>query len=395
MSQVIECPSCAKRFRLGDRPPATHTCGECGTVMDLSDFGGRERQPAAAAAPSAPATRGQRRRGAPTARSGGGGGGAPSRRRSGGRPSAARGRAAARRRRDDYDDYEDDYRPRGRPRQSNTGLLLVLGTLGIVVLGLVIALMSKKDDTPIDDSATRAAQNTGVVERSVGTMGGVRPGVPSAAGAGVGDAMANNNGGGADPAPAKGGASDDSGGAPKPAKTTRRGMGRHNVKKFKLQQFPWDDSVDAETRGKVDEAIVAMYRGDRKSKDAQRFLVSQGRKIGSRLVSEFHAISTNETFDSREGRVKAGQIDSTLRKIDGWMERYWDEEKTVQVTTPPDTVLGFAKRWTVWWAKDYWKKSPMEIWDPMVDKFRFEMTDEEKRDARKKRKAGKKGWDKR
>lgn len=43
MSQVVQCPSCEKRFRLPPNPPATFTCTGCGTVMDLSDFGGRRR----------------------------------------------------------------------------------------------------------------------------------------------------------------------------------------------------------------------------------------------------------------------------------------------------------------------------------------------------------------
>ena len=166
-------------------------------------------------------------------------------------------------------------------------------------------------------------------------------------------------------------------------------MGHHNVRRYKLETFPWSDEVDEATRAKVEEAITAMYRGDRQSREAQDYLVSLGRVIGGRLVSEFHTISNTETFESREGRVKAGQIDQTLRKMDGWMERHWKEELLVRVTTPPDTVLGFAKRWTVWWKEGYWKSRPLEPWDPMVDSHE----EEAKSSTRKKR--GKKGWDKR
>ena len=42
MSQAVLCPQCDKRYNLPENPPATFTCKQCGTPMDLSAFGGGE-----------------------------------------------------------------------------------------------------------------------------------------------------------------------------------------------------------------------------------------------------------------------------------------------------------------------------------------------------------------
>ena len=40
MSDAILCPQCEKRYKLPENPPATFTCKQCGTLIDLSAFGG-------------------------------------------------------------------------------------------------------------------------------------------------------------------------------------------------------------------------------------------------------------------------------------------------------------------------------------------------------------------
>ncbi len=40
MTQAILCPQCEKRYTLPPQPPAQASCTACGTLMDLTAFGG-------------------------------------------------------------------------------------------------------------------------------------------------------------------------------------------------------------------------------------------------------------------------------------------------------------------------------------------------------------------
>ena len=160
MPEVIQCPTCSKKFKLPDRPPAVFTCTGCGTAMDLSGF-----QSAAASAPAAP------EKGAAAVES------KPKREQAGSAARASksssraggRGAASARSRRGGDDD-EGDGEPRGRsaPKKGNPALLW--GSLGgIVVLLVVVVLVLNKKGPPQPEQERQQLQklkaSVGVVKR--------------------------------------------------------------------------------------------------------------------------------------------------------------------------------------------------------------------------------------
>lgn len=105
MSQAVLCPQCGKKFGLPERPPATYPCTQCGTVMDLTAFGGvtpRPKTPPKAAGPDRRPPRG-----------------------------TARGPA----------------RPQGRARRpSSDGSPMVLMVVGVIILILVILVAVRRGD---------------------------------------------------------------------------------------------------------------------------------------------------------------------------------------------------------------------------------------------------------
>ena len=116
MPDVIQCPTCSKKFKLPEKPPAIFTCTGCGTAMDLSAF----RSAAAAAAPAAPeaeASAGPRReRAGKSAR-------ASSARSSSRGASRAAAGSKARRGRGDEEEGDGDGR-RAAPKKGNPAVVM-------------------------------------------------------------------------------------------------------------------------------------------------------------------------------------------------------------------------------------------------------------------------------
>ncbi|MDJ0520658.1 MAG: hypothetical protein QNJ90_01145 [Planctomycetota bacterium] len=360
MSDVIQCPQCDKRFRLPENVPATFTCTGCGTLMDLSDFGGAEPEPE----PVRPA------------RSSRGGGGAPRTRtqrrkgggRSGGRAAAGpapsrRGRAGGRRRgRHAHDDEpHGGYAQRAQRRQGNGLLIGSLVGLGVAIILVIVMLSGKDDDTgPGDGGKKTAAKGTegtsGAGTSSKGTpgtkKGPVKPGskeVPVAADGTELTAPDGTGEGGEGAAPKRK--------RPKPVRLSR----------LKLEKWPWPDEVDEATRVQVEEAIQNLYRGGRDGNEAEDFLVSKGRIVCGRVISEFRAIEESPGFHDREGASRAGAIDTVLRKIDGVIERKFFEENRIRASSRPTFTLTIARRWTWWWKTEEWKNNPREPFDPFSE----------------------------
>lgn len=311
MPQDILCPQCNKKFRVGDRPPATYNCTKCGLLMDLTPFGGADRKkPAAAPAGPTPSRGPARRR---PARGG-------TRRR--GPPS-----------REAYDDGYDERDYRRRPQSNNSALIISI--VAVVVLAVVIIVATSSDDEP----PPRVVKKT-EVEEPTDDM----PFAPELTG-------------------------DDTGSVPKTARKPRKKR-KPRLGRIELQAFAWPEEVDASTRQRVEASIQDLYRGGRDSTEAKDWLVAQGRPICGRLISEFKSINKSPGFDNREGASMAMTIDGTLREIDGWIERFWEEEQRIRawgVGASPDFIRRIAKRWIYWWLEDVWKDEPREPWDPMVD----------------------------
>ncbi len=342
----IQCPECDKRYKLPANPPATFECRQCGTLMDLSDFGGApEPEPAEVAAPAAgggaPATRRQRARG--------GGGARRSRSRGGGgaRRSSAR-RGGGRGGYDDYDDGGGRGGYRGRQKQGNPAL--VLGLVAIAVLAVVVVVvMNQREEVEDPGPVAEAPKTSGTPGLSENTPvkkpGEWKKDLPG------GDPTAKTDG-------------DDEPLAPIRKKKRSK---RIRLSTVTIKKFDWPEEVDEATRPKVEEAIENLMRGGRDGIEAADYLVGLGRPVAGRLISQFKVIEESPGLDSREGKSMLGAVDNVLRKIDGWIERRWEEEKRIQHFSTPSFVMGIMRRWTYWWENDVWKDDPRDPWDPHVD----------------------------
>lgn len=355
MSQVIQCPSCDKRFRLPPNPPATYACSGCGTVMDLSDFGGRA--PAAAAAPSAPT--------APSRRAG------PSRGGRGRSPSRRSGSSRGGRDRDDgYDDADDGGRGRRqRPKANHTPVILLSVALLVGAVVAVIAMSSGKDEPekPVETAGGGGTPPMGVAPSPLPGAGSPAVGLP---GTGVVPVAGTPAGTGGGPAAAGG---ETGRVAPEGGDTGSRRRARHNANRVELQEFPWLEEVDAAIRAQAEDKIADIRRGARDGEEATKWFVQQGRPVASRLISEFKKLSdASNGFEdgprNNEARSIAAAIDSTLRKMDGFLERTYDmQDELLRHNSPQSRVVTVAKRWTLWWEKGIWKDDPQPPWDAFVD----------------------------
>ena len=365
MSQVIHCPSCNKKFRLGANVPATFTCTSCGTLMDLSDFGGQEPAPAPAAPSRGGAPQSRRSR----ARGGGGGSPAPSRSRGGRGGAPSRSRRGGRGRAAPQEDYYEDEAPRGyRGRQQKSNAPLIIGSVAALMVAVILVVIKMKGDDegppPADPSKTKKTASSGAnpgASNPTPAAAGTPAAANNAAPAGNTPAPAAGN----TPAPAAGTAPAPAAGevtAPKKPRKTRIISGKTD-----LQVFEWPEDIDAETRAKAEEGIKAMYAGGRDWTDAQDWFIEQGHKLCGRLISEFKTISDSPGFEDRLGRSYASAIDATLRKIDGWMERKQKQRDPIRASSSPTFVKKIAKKWTWWWKNDVWVDDPEKIWDPFED----------------------------
>lgn len=345
MSNVIQCPQCAKRFRLPERVPPTFACTQCGTVMDLGAF----QAAAPAAAP------------APPARPAGAGGGRTTRRAAGPARSRRGGRADPR-----LEDEAGGRRGAGRSRpQGNPALMIgsVAALLGALLL-IVVTSGDKESKAPEDPAGGPPSASAG------GAPPDLRPDETPEPGAGAPAAAAPGAPAGTTPA-----AEPDK--PPAPSKEPAR-LPRIVLSGVQLKVFPWPDEVDAATRQKVEELLPAYLRGDRWSRDAQAELLALGRPIAGRLISEWKHIEEQLGLDSREGKSRVMAIESLLRAMDGWIERYWKQEANLRIRHTSDAAFvdGQIKRWVAWWEGGYWKAKPLEPWDEKEDGS--DLTEEER-----------------
>ncbi len=322
MAQSILCPQCEKRFRLSDNPPAQATCSGCGTLMDLTAFGGGGAQPAAA--PEAPKTTSTPK---PTqhraSRAGAKRRRAPASRRGARRGPPARGEA-----------------PQEKPMSGGTQAILIFVGVLIVVLLFVVAGKRDADDIPKAPAPPPVAE----VDPTPSSI----PYSPEPI---------------ADP-------------SKRTKKDTRKRKvplnrkGKPRLSRVQLVQHDWPDEVPADVRAQADEAIRKMYVGGRDGVEAADWMVSQGRPIAGRLISEFLVIEASPGFDDRNGAAMAMVIDGTLRRIDGQIERYWEERERIRAWgayAAPSFITRIAKRWTWWWIEGEWKENPRKPWDPFED----------------------------
>jgi hypothetical protein len=349
MNDLIQCPTCAKKYRLGATVPKVFTCKQCGTAMDLSAFA------AAPAAAPAPAPAAAASSGSP----------AVSRSRGSSRTSRG-GRGRAGRARHAEDDDDDDRGRRGAPPPKKGNTALILGSAVAFVVAVVAVIFLMKDDKKGEEPPAVAGAPSGssVPQPGTGPSGTAQPGV-------------------AQPGPS-GGAPPGSGTSPgtqpaKPAEPAGAGADKPKpgrsmpLSKVSLQRYDPPADVTADERKKMDEAIYTdLNVGGRDADEAEAYLVSMGLKAVHRLVSEFKNIEEKQGgLESRTALMHAMIIDRTLRKIDGFMERKAKVYDKVKPESDPDFALDVMKRWNVWIQTEAYK-TPLKPWDPRVD-----MTDDE------------------
>ena len=139
-----------------------------------------------------------------------------------------------------------------------------------------------------------------------------------------------------------------------------------------------------------------MYAGGRDGSDAADWLVQQGRPIAGRIINEFKVIQASPGFDNREGASLAMMIDGVLRRIDGQIERFWEERERVRAWgafAAPSFIERIAKCWTWWWIEGEWKSNPREPWDPFEDES--DATKDGRKPETPEKDAEKKGYGKR
>jgi hypothetical protein len=348
--QLIACPTCAKKFKLPERPPATFTCTGCQTVMDLSAFRAAAAEaPAAAAAaePSAPA--GSRR--------GGGGAAAASGRRAGApRSGRAAGAAAARLRARRGEEEGDEEGRRGAPPPKKNTALIWGSLVGLVaVVGIAfLALGNKGGDEKDADKGKPTETAGGAPLAPVGAP--IGPATPEPA------------------APPPGG---------EPAMDAAPSAPYVPLSRVEIHAIDHHPEATEDEKRKIDDLInLAIFQNaGADSKNAGTELVGIGVKAAPRLVNVFHTVKTSEGFGNREGNSKAQIADALLRRIDGHIERRGSPRLTpIRFSSDEKHAISIAKRWVAWWDNKLYL-DPRKPWDERVDGNREDAPDKPADDA--------------
>jgi hypothetical protein len=322
MPDVIQCPTCSKRFKLPERPPAVFTCTGCGTAMDLSAF--RAAAPAAAAA--APSETGDASSAASASRR-------SSRAGSSSRPgSRTSARAGARGRRDRGGDDEGEGGHGLPPKKSNAMVWVAIGAGVVIIFGVILATQSgpKTSEVGADTLARQAA-----AEREKAAAAAA-----AAAAASTPAAMTDEP----PPEPPKEHVT--------AAKVQMKDLGHH------------PDSTEDEKQ-QIDTLVQQAVFQDlgRDSQRAENKLVEIGVKAAPRLISVFGTVKAGETFEDKQGRKKCGVADSILRRIDGWLDRKSNGRlPLIRAATQARDVEHIGKQWYVWWENGLYKE-PKKPWD--------------------------------
>ena len=324
-ADVIQCPTCGKKYKLSGTPPATFQCRNCGTVMDLSAYG------AAPAAPPPPVP-------APSAAAPPGRSAAPTRGRRPGRRTRTRGAAAGRGRRggDDYDagyDGEEDEGP-GRYHRKKSNPALLWGSIGgcVVALLVLVILMSsrKKPPAPIEKAEEEVVVPIAVpVEPSPPPEKKKR--VPKVAPGREDEKRPELREG-------------DLYDIPIP-----EGKRKYSERQAELKIYPWPDYVTEAERAKIEESITSFEWGGRDMTDAEEYFVAldartdDGKlkpgdqfKCVGRLIGEFKKIydEFNGDIATPDCMSRLMVVDRILRRIDGMQQRDFQNREGIRARAP-------------------------------------------------------------
>ncbi|MHC5011814.1 MAG: hypothetical protein ACYTG6_12865 [Planctomycetota bacterium] len=365
MNEIIQCPTCSKKYRLPASVPPTFTCRNCDTVMDLSGF--QAEAPVEPAVPEGPAG------GAPRARHGRGRGRgrAPTRQARGGRGARGR-RGRGGYAEDDY--YEEEHHGRPHYRRQETNPALIWGSLAGVVIAVVLLIvyMKSQGDEPADEGTNNAGTNESgpAIPGTTPPGPGMTPSLPGTPGAGTSPVQP---GPGSTPGGTPGQPEGNGGEQPAQPEVSLEklpvpeGKTYYPSSRAEIQTYPWPEDVTGEERNKIDEAVHnALEVGGRDGLEAEEYLVSMDLKAAGRLISEFVRVKTEYGLTDPEGLARMMVIDRTLRKIDGVMERFFNHRDSIKPVTPESQVMWVLKRWNWWWDLERYRRR-YEPWDPRVD----------------------------
>ncbi len=368
--QIIQCPTCGKKYRLKGAPPPTFTCRGCQTVMDLSGF-----QAAAAPAPGPVETA---RRGASPPR--GGGGGAPSSRH---RPGHRAGASSRRSRRGEpaADAGEDEGRPRysGREKKPNTALLIG-SVAGVVVAGLALFLFMTGGDKP--DAKKDAAKNVAPVSATPPETTNTGPETPT-----TGPATTD-----ATESPDKPNDPPKEKPKPKDVEEARpelsegdyasipipEGKTKYGWNAARIQTYPWPSYVTGEEKNQIDQWVHTLVWGSgRDADEAGDALVKldafpkkgEEFKAVGRLITEFKNVLGQGSASDPMTLARLRVIDRTLRRIDGAMEREFKDIDGININSSDRDAERLIKRWNWWYDLEKWRlrRQPYDPREDMTD----------------------------
>lgn len=362
MDDIIQCPTCSKKYRLKGNPPPTFTCRECGTVMDLSAFAQPAAPaPAAPAAPAQPAAPPPPAGGAPSR------GTVPSRRRGAGGHRRPRGAAArGRHRRDEYPDEDyDDERPRYQPRKQGPSSALIIGSVAaflVAVIIVIVMVMSQEEPPPPKEEPEVAKEpyveppdepeppkeEPKVLKPKPGREDEKRP------------ELAQGN---LDSLPVP------------------EGKQKYRWQRAEIKTYPYPDHVTAEEKNKIEEMMKELEWGGRGMYDAMDALAemdcrdADGKlkpgtefKAVGRLISEFKNIldAYDNSYENEECKARLMTVDKILRKIDGFQQRDFADRQGIRVQSTESEVKHAILRWNWWYDLHKWQLR-REPWDERED----------------------------
>jgi len=142
-----------------------------------------------------------------------------------------------------------------------------------------------------------------------------------------------------------------------------------------IQTYAWPDTVTAEERNKIEEAITALIEyGGRDGDDAKAYLISldvdeeDGHKFKAvpRLISEFKNLLEKLDLTDPLSMAKFRSLDRTLRGIDGFQERDFKDLHGLTPNSSEGDVRKAAMRWNWWYDLEKYRLR-RKPWDERED----------------------------
>ena len=363
MTDVIQCPTCSKKYKLPASPPPTFQCKACGTVMDLSAF---QAPPPAAVAPAAPAkpARADARAGVPSTRAPGTG--------EGGRHGAhaakggVRGAGARRGRAADEDEDDEDGRAAGsaRPKKRPNSTLIWPPPAGWWWRSSPCSSSSparsrrpcRRRPRPRRPrrSSSRWSRARTTEEEEVKKPPKVKKGMEDVKRPELAQGKFDRR---ADP----------------------RGEAEVPWHQAEIKEYPWPDYVTAEDRNAIEASIAKLANGGRDQTEGEAELVAYDaypipgekfRAVG-RLISEFKKVMAEGNDDLTQPMTLARLmvLDRVLRRIDGFQQRVYNDREGIKHSSTDVQAKNVMKRWNWWYDLEKWhlRNPPWDERDDLAD----------------------------